>query len=171
MGLTFTVGNPVDAFVEPFAERVKKTLASHFSGIVFDSKEDAYSSQELGWSGWRLLQNKAVETVGAVAVPHLLSMEAWSGCYVPAATQPGSFEFEGETTVLAVASLPALVCELENLGRVLGFPTNDEGLKELGAKYEDDDMIDNDMDVQTYVQLLLAAHAAERRRQVLWIVK
>ena len=107
MGLTFTVGNPVDALLEPFAERVKKTFASYFSGIVLDSDEDAYFSEELGWSGWGLLQAKAVETIGAARVPHLLPMEAWSGCYVPAEIEPGSFEFDGEKTPLAVASLSA----------------------------------------------------------------
>lgn len=171
MGLTFSVGNPADAFIEPFAERVKKTLASHFSGIVLDSDVEAYFSEELGWSGWRLLQDKAVETVGADAVPHFLSMEAWSGCYVPSETQPVSFEFDGEKTPLAVASLAALVSELENLGRVLGFPYDDNGLKELAAKYQDDDLVDDDMDIQTYAQLLLAAHAAQRRQQILWVVK
>jgi hypothetical protein len=171
MGLTFSVGNPVDAFIEPFAERVKKTLASHYSGIVLDSDEEAYFSEELGWSGWRLLQDKAIETLGADAVPHFLSMEAWSGCYVPAETQPGSFEFDGEKTPLAVASLPALVSELEGLGKALGLPTDDNGLRKLAVKYQDDDLIDDDMDIQTYAQLLLASHAAQRRRQVLWVVK
>jgi hypothetical protein len=171
MGLTFSVGNPVDAFIEPFAERVKNTLASHFSGIVLDSDEEAHFSEELGWSGWRLLQEKAVEAIGAVRVPHFLSMEAWSGCYVPAETQPGSFEFDGEKTPLAVASLPALVSELESVGRALGLPTDDNGLKQLAAKYQDDDLVDSDMDIQTYAQLLLAAHVAQRRRQVLWVVK
>jgi hypothetical protein len=98
-------------------------------------------------------------------------MEAWSGCYVPAETQPGSFEFDGEKTPLAVASLPALVSELESVGRALGLPTDDNGLKQLAAKYQDDDLVDSDMDIQTYAQLLLAAHVAQRRRQVLWVVK
>lgn len=68
MGLTFSVGNPVDAFLEPFAERVKNTLASHFGGtIVLDSDEEPYFSEELAWSGWRLLQEKAVQAVTAGA--------------------------------------------------------------------------------------------------------
>jgi hypothetical protein len=44
-------------------------------------------------------------------------------------------------------------------------------LKQLAAKYQDDDLIDSDMDIQTYAQLLLAARVAQRRRQVLWVVK
>ena len=167
MGLTLSVGNPVDAFFEPFADRVKRTLASHFSGIVLDSDEEPYFSEQLGWSGWRLLQEKAIEAIGAERAPHFLSMEAWSGCYVPAETQPGSSEFDGEKTPLAVASLPALVNELEDVGKALDLPVDDKDLKRLAEKYQDDD----DMDIQTYAQLLLAAHVAQRRRQVLWVVK
>jgi hypothetical protein len=136
MGLTFSVGNPADAFLEPFADRVTKTLASHFGGvIVLDSDEEAYCSEELGWSGWRLLQEKAIQAVTADRVPHFLSMEAWSGCYVPAETQPGSFEIDGQETPLAVASLPALVSELEAVGKALHLPTDEKGLKQLAAKY------------------------------------
>jgi hypothetical protein len=171
MGLTFSVGNPDDAFLDPFAMRVKNTLASHFSGIVLDSSEETYYSEELGWSGWRLLQEKAVETIGSDRAPHFLSMEAWSGCYVPAETQPDTLEFDGEKTPLAVASLPALVSELEDLGSALNLPTDDNGLKQFAEKYQEDDLIDDDTDIQTYAQLLLAAHVAHRRRQVLWAVK
>jgi hypothetical protein len=172
MGLTFSVGNPVDAFIEPFANRVKETLASHFPGTIeLDSDEEAYFSEELGWSGWRLLQEKAVHAVTAARVPHFLSMEAWSGCYVPAETQPGSFEFDGQETPLDVASLPALVSELEAVGKALELPTDENGLKQLAAKYQEDDLIDADMDIQTYAQLLLAARVAQLRRQILWVVK
>ena len=172
MGLTFSVGNPDHAFIAPFAARIKQTLAAHFGPtVVRDSEEEPYYSQELGWSGWRELQERALQAIGADQVPHFLSMEAWSGCYVPADTEPGSFKFDDEETALDVASLPALVSELENVGAALGLPVDNEDLKCLAAKYQDDDLIDSDMDIQTYAQLLLAAHEAERRRQVLWIVK
>jgi hypothetical protein len=172
MGLTFKVGNPNDAFTEPFAERVRSTLAHHYGpSVVLDSDEHPHHSQELGWSGWRLLQERAVKTLTAERVPHFLSMEAWCGCYVPAKTELGAFEFEGQPTPLAVASLPALIGELEAVGAALGLPTEDEGLRELAARYQDDDLIEDDMDIQTYAQLLLAARVAQRRQQVLWVVK
>jgi hypothetical protein len=172
MGLTFSVGNPVDALIEPFAKRVKMTFAKYFDGaIVLESDDAPYYSEEVGWSGWGLLQEKAVQAVTADRIPHFLSMEAWSGCYVPAETQPGSFQFDGYETPLAVASLPRLVDELEAVGKALGLPTDDEGLKDLAVKYQDDDLIDSDMEIQTYAQLLLAAHVAQHRRQVLWVVK
>jgi hypothetical protein len=112
VGLTFTVGNPVDALTQPYADRVRATLEKHCGdSVVLDSEEAPYFSAELGWDGWRSLQKKAVEAVGASKVPHFLSMEAWCGSYVPTVTQPGSFEFDGEPTKLDIASLPALLDE------------------------------------------------------------
>lgn len=172
MGLTFSVGNPDAAFIQPLAERVRSTLASHFgTDILLDSDEETFYSNELAWSGWSLLQEKATEVVGSEKVPHLLAMEAWSGCYVPTNTQIGSFGFDGESTKLDVASLPELLRELELLGPALGLPIDDPSLCKLAEKYQDDDLIDDDMEIQTYAQLLLAAHLADRRRQVLWVVK
>jgi len=41
----------------------------------------------------------------------------------------------------------------------------------LAAKYlEDDELFDRDLDIQTYVQLMLSARQAVARRQPLWIV-
>jgi hypothetical protein len=105
-------------------------------------------------------------------IPHLLSMEAWSGCYVPAMMEPASFKIKGSDTPLAVGSLPQLIKELEAFGQKSGLPIADLELRALFSKYqEDDDLVDSDMDIQTYSQLLLTAHAAHRRHQALWIVK
>jgi hypothetical protein len=172
MGLTFTVGNPSVAFIEPFDGRVRALLLKRFGGAVdLDSSEDPYASEELGWSGWAKLQRRAIKAVGRGRVPHLLSMEAWCGCYVPAETDPGAFEVESTPTPLQYGSLPRLVGELEAVGAALGLPTGDVGLRELADGYLEDDREDEDMDVQTYAQLLLAARVAGRRRQVLWVVK
>src|SRR4051794_32988110 len=51
--------------------------------------------------------------------------------------------------------------------RRAGLPTDDAGLRSLAERYGDDDLVDEDMDVQTYAQLLLTAHVAQRRRHVL----
>jgi hypothetical protein len=172
MGLTFTVGNPSVAFIEPFAARVRSLLSHRFGGAVdLDSGEDPYTSEELGWSGWEKLQRRATQAVGGKQVPHLLSMEAWCGCYVPAETDPDAFEVEGTPTPLKFGSLPRLVGELEAVGTALGLPTADAGLRALADSYLEDDREDEEMDVQTYAQLLLAARVAGRRRQVLWVVK
>jgi hypothetical protein len=172
MGLTFTVGNPCDAFIEPHAGQVRSILLRHFGeAIDLDAEGDPYFSEELAWSGWEQLQQRAAQAAGTSGVSHLLSMEAWCGCFVPVETEPVAFEFEGDTTPLSVASLPMLLRELEAVGTRSGLRTDETGLQELVWKYQADDLADEDMDLQTYAQLLLAARVAQVRRQVLWVVK
>jgi hypothetical protein len=172
MGLTFSVGNPSDVFTSDYAERVRSQLAKEFgSGIVLESPEEAYSSDEVGWGGWTRLQVAAIAAVGANQVIHLLSMEAWNGCYVTVPTKPARISIRGQSAPLKVASLPALVGELEAVGVALGLSTDAAALRELAADHADDEPEEGDMDFQAYAELLLAAHVAERRRQVLWIVK
>ena len=64
-----------------------------------------------------------------------------------------------------------LIGELERVGPALGLATDDDGLARIAAKYADDDSCDDDMEVQAYAQLLLAARQAIARRQPLWVVK
>jgi hypothetical protein len=168
MGLQFTVGNPSDAFVEEYAGRVRSALKRRFGdAVVLDSPEPPYRSDECGWSGWSMLQTRAKLAVGEERIPHLLSMEAWRGCYVPADTNPGFFAFGREDLQLDVGSLPELVSELQTVGVALDLPLDDDALRELEAECTDDE----DMDTQVYAALLLAARTALRRRQALWIVK
>jgi len=172
VGLSFSVGNPSDAFIPDYAERVRSRLAKEFgAGIVLNSPEEPYSSDEVGWGGWARLQEAAADAVGADRLPHLLSMEAWNGCYVPVETEPAALAIPGLSAPLKVGSLPALLGELEAVGAALGLPTDDAGLRELAAEHADDEPGEYDMDFQTYAELLRAAHVAQRRRQVLWVVK
>src|SRR5262245_46250136 len=172
MGLAFSVGNPSDAFVPDYAERVRSRLSKAFGpGVFLDSPEEAYLSNECGWGGWARLQEAAANAVGADRVPHLLAMEAWNGCYVPVPTAPTAFRIKGNSAPLKVGSLPALVGELEAIGAAFGLPTDDAGLRELAVEHADDEPGEYDIDFQTYAELLMAAHLAQSRRQVLWVVK
>jgi hypothetical protein len=172
MGLVFSVGNPSDAFIPDYAERVRSRLAAAFGqGVILDSPDEPYSSDEVGWGGWARLQEAAADAVGADRVSHLLSMEAWNGCFVPVATKPTQFPIAGNSAPLKVASLLALVSELEAVGAAMGLSTDPAGLGELAAKHADDEPDDGEMDYQTYAELLRAALVARSRRQVLWVVK
>ena len=172
MGLVFSVGKPSDAFLPVYAERVRSRLAAAFgAAIVLDSPEEPYSSDEVGWGGWARLQEAAAEAVGADRLPHLLSMEAWNGCYVPVATEPTGFPIPGNSAPLKVGSLPALVAELEAVGVAMGLPTDHAGLRDLAAQHADDEPDDGEMDYQTYAELFRAALVAQARRQALWVVK
>jgi hypothetical protein len=171
MGLTFTVGCPRDVFIQSFADVVAKKLDRRFSSaFAVESDEKPYRSDEVAWSGWGELQKRARAVLRGHPPKQLLSMEAWQGVYVPVPTEIGSFSFGEQKTPLNVACLPELIAELESFAQAAGLPADDNGLRALAAEY-DGDRIDQDADVQTYAQLLLAAHEAARRRLCLWVVK
>ena len=70
-----------------------------------------------------------------------------------------------------VISLSALMDALQKFARGASLPTDDVELMQLAAKYlEEDELVEADLDVQTYVQLMLSARQALARRQALWIV-
>ena len=70
-----------------------------------------------------------------------------------------------------VASLPTLLEALQKFATSQSLPTDDVELMQLAAKYlEDDELVEADLDIQTYVQLMLSARQAVARRQALWIV-
>ena len=105
------------------------------------------------------------------AAPQLTTVDAYQAVYVP----------EGATTVedLAVAnladpmhvgSLPGLLEELTRFAAATSLPTDDVELMQLGAQYLESDDIRADLDVQTYVQLMLSARQAAARRLPLWVV-
>lgn len=172
MALVFTVSSPLVVFAEPHATNVANTLRTQFGDAIdFGSTEKRYSS-ELGWSGWSSLQKRAANTCGPDAIPHFLSMEAWSGAYLPLETSTGVFEFPGDETNLDIGCLTNLISELELIGTSLNLPIDDAELDKLYHKYaDDDDLIDDDMDVQTFTQLLPLARYALAHRLPLWIVK
>jgi hypothetical protein len=168
MGLQFTVGNPADAFLPEFAERVRAALTERFGdAVILDSAEPPYYSEECAWSGWSSLQTRAADAIDAKRAPHFLSMEAWTTGYVPADTKRLVLSFRDESTRLAIGALPALISELEEIGPALRLPTDDASLQKLARDCIEDD----EMDIQVYAALLLAARVARGRRQILWVVK
>lgn len=174
MALVFKVGGPEDVFNADYGAGVRAELEAHFGDAMdLSPSADPWYSEELGWSGWADLQDRSLEAFGDKATPHLLSMEAWNGVYVPVETDPCRFEeVPGDATPLDIASLFALIGELESLGEALELPIDEPGLYALAQKYlDDDELCDEDMDLQTYAQLLLGARIALERNQPLWVVK
>ncbi|HEY5448454.1 MAG TPA: hypothetical protein VIQ54_06870 [Polyangia bacterium] len=174
MGLTFQVGAADQVLEEPLASKLAHLLGELYPGSGSEhSESELWYSTELGWSGWEALQTRVKAVLGPKAAPHFDSMEAWFGAYLPTtqALEPGAVEVDGGSTPLSVASLPALVQELQRFGAAAGLPTDAPGLEALAAKYDDDELCDDDMDVQTYAQLLQGALVASERRQPLWIIK
>ena len=173
MGLIFTVGRPTDVFDAPFAELVEHVLEAECDDRVdwgLDGVEPFHSA-ELGWSGWNLLQERARVALTPEEVPNLLSMDAILGAYLPGWPEAGSIVFDDYPMPLDVAPLEALIAELEMVGPALGLATDTDGLAAIATKYADEDLCDDDMEIQTFAQLLLSAREAVARRQPLWVVK
>ncbi len=173
MGLVFTVGRPSDVFDEPFAELVRHVLEAECEDDVDfgEAGVEPFHSSELGWSGWSLLQERARVAVPPEEVANLLSMDAIHGAYLPGWGEAGAILFDATPMPLDVAPLEGLIAELEKLGPALGLATDLDGLAQIVARYQDDDSCDDDMEIQTFAQLLITAREAARRRQPLWVVK
>ena len=124
---------------------------------------DAYRSDEVDARGWAELQGR---------VPQLAGIDAYQAVFVAAALS-GIEELTVPNVAdpFHVASLQALVDGLQEFASKAKLPVDEVGLMKLSVKYlEDDSLIDRDLDVQTYVQLMLSARQAVARGQALWIV-
>lgn len=102
--------------------------------------------------------------------PQLTSVDAYQAVYVPVAREiVDHVPLASLADPLKIGSLPALLEELRRFAAAAALPTDDVELMQLGAQYLEDDF-DSDLDVQTYVQLMLSAKQAAARNQALWIV-
>ena len=162
MSLTFVAGSAQDVLGPELARAVEETLRSRFS-VGDGAGEDAYRSDEVDARGWAALQSR---------VPQLAGIDAYQAVFV-AAPLRGIEELAVPNVAdpFHVASLQALVEGLQQFAGKAKLPVDEVGLMQLSAKYlEDDALIDKDLDVQTYVQLMLSARQAVARGQALWIV-
>ncbi|MEO5953607.1 MAG: hypothetical protein ABIQ44_14165 [Chloroflexia bacterium] len=168
MGLTFKVGASGDVFFGEFAERVEQELARQVRfSIPGTPGVSTYYSEDVDWFGWAQFQQMATMALGQSNVPNILAVEAWRSVYLPIHLEPSTIEVE-EDVLLQCASLPGLLVELEQLAASQSWGTDRAGLKALWTKhYEDDEATE----IQTFIQLLLAAQVASERGMPLWVVK
>ncbi|HUJ14970.1 MAG TPA: hypothetical protein VL284_14385 [Thermoanaerobaculia bacterium] len=162
MPLTFVAGSAHDVLGPDLARAVKDALQKRFP-MNDGSSVDAYRSDAVDSRGWVALQNR---------VPQIAGIDAYQAVFVSAPL--GGIEEISVPNVadpFHVASLPALVGALQQFAARAKLPVDEVELMQLAAKYlEDDDLVDADLDVQTYVQLMLSARQALARGQALWIV-
>ncbi len=194
MGLSFQAGPAAQVFEKSFAREVSATLERRFGFVcesphakleTFISKlsppalvrkphkldDESYCSEEVAWSGWEELQKSAQALLGAREIPHLLFVEAWQGAYLPMPLDPQVVKIS-KSEELRVASLPALIRELLAYSTAARLPVEEAALRALYAEYsEDDDRVDADMHIQTYLQLMLTAQYASKAQCALWVVK
>lgn len=162
MGLTFVAGSAQDVLGSDLALAVEGVLRERF-GLTDGKPGDAWSSDEVDPRGWVALQQK---------VPDLRPIDAYQAVFISAPVR-GVQEVSVPNVAdpFHVAALRALVDSLQKFAAEASLPTDDVELMQLAAKYlEDDALVDADLDIQTYVQLMLSARQAVARNQALWIV-
>ena len=162
MPLTFVAGSAHDVLGPDLARAVEETLRQKFP-VTNGEGEDPYRSDEVDIRGWTALQTR---------VPQIAGIDAYQAGFV-AAPLRGIEEVTVPNVAdpFHVASLPALVDGLQQFAKRAKLPVDEVELMQLAAKYlEDDELVDADLDVQTYVQLMLSARQAMARNQALWIV-
>ncbi len=166
LSLTFIVGNAADVFAGELARVVDAELRARFA---LPDRYDPYESEPVDASGWRLLQQRVLRAVDAS--PQLASIDAYQAVYVPSILD--HVEHVAIATLadpLQIGSLPVLVDELTRFASAASLPTDDLALMSLAAHYLEHEDVDADLDVQTYVQLMLSAKQAMTRGQALWVV-
>jgi hypothetical protein len=165
VGLTFVVGRATDVFSGDLARAVAGALARYAFG---GSAEEKYESEPVAATGWRELQRRVHQTLDVA--PLVTTVDAYQAVYIPVAMgQVEHVPIPNVADPLQVASLPALLDELRRFAAAASLPTDDVELMQLAAHYLESDF-DADLDVQTYVQLMLSAKQASARGQALWLV-
>jgi hypothetical protein len=161
--LTFVAGSAEDVLSPDLARAIQDALRTRFNVAADGAGGEPYRSDEVDPRGWVALQTR---------VPQIAGIDAYQAVFV-AAPLRGIEEVivPNVADPFHVASLPALLDALQQFAESAELPMDEVELMQLAAKYlEDDELVDTDLDVQTYVQLMLSARQAMARRQALWIV-
>jgi hypothetical protein len=165
--IAFVAGSAADVLPPDLAETVERVLHGRWDGAR-DGVE-TYRSDPVEGLGWTRLQARVAQTLDAA--PQIAGIDAYQSVYLPGAH--GGVErlpIPNVADPLEVGSLDALLDELRAFAAKASLPTDDVELMQLAARYlEDDALIDQDLDVQTYVQLMLAAKQGAAHGVPLWI--
>jgi hypothetical protein len=165
--LTFVAGSAADVFADDLARAIDAELRRRFPSVAHD-RSDRYESEPVDAAGWRALQKRVLQTLDTA--PQLTTVDAYQAVYLPHAHDGvGHLPIANLADPLQVGSLPALLDELRRFAAQASLPTDDVELMQLALHYLEIDF-DADLDVQTYVQLLLSAKQAAAHNQALWVV-
>lgn len=168
MPLTFVAGSAADVFADDLARAIGVELRRRFPAVAHDEVE-RYESEPVDATGWRALQKRVLQTLDVA--PQLTTIDAYQAVYVPGAHDGvDHLPVANLADPLQVGSLGALLEELRRFAGAASLPTDDLELMKLAAHYLETDDVNADLDVQTYVQLLLSAKQAAAHNQALWVV-
>lgn len=172
MGLICTVGGARGTFDDGSADEIAGVL-DHAFGAEGDWEGVAPRHfGELIGQGWRELQDRAAEALGADAVPNLRALgEEGRGVYLPAHVRAVTLPLSAGGP-LRCASLPGLRDELAELAGRWDLPLDDPALLAILEVHRDPDdgWVADAPEVLTFARLALAANEAVRRDCPLWLV-
>ena len=159
--LAFVAGSASDVFPADLAEAIENIVPTVASGV--------YRSDPVDARGWTQLQTRVLKTLDAA--PQIAGIDAYQSVYLPGARdRVERVPIPNVADPLEVGSLDALLGELRAFAAQASLPTDDVELMQLAAHYlENDALFDQDLDVQTYVQLMLAAKQSAAHGVPLWI--
>lgn len=166
--LTFVVGNASDVFPAELATVIEDALHTRFPTTA-TLDEEAYQSEPVDASGWRALQQRVLRALDVA--PQVTAIDAYQAVYLPGV--PPAIEHLPVANLadpLQVGSLAALIDDLNRFAETASLPTDDLELMQLAAHYLEEAEESADVDVQTFVQLMLSAKQAVARGQALWVV-
>ena len=159
MALVFVAGNAADVFAPDLAAAIDAELRTRFPSLR-RVDGDAYRSDPVDAVGMDATAGPrdafdlraAPRRVGCVSDRFTFRCGSNASSTSPSPTVADPLE---------VGSLDMLLDELRLFASHASLPTDDVELMQLAAKYlEDDDLFSSDLDIQTYVQLLLTAKQA-----------
>jgi len=159
--LAFVAGSAADVFPADLAEAIQTVVSSDAA--------DVYRSDPVDARGWSQLQSRVLQTLDAA--PQITGVDAYQSVYLPGPRDSVErVSIPNVADPLEVGSLDALLRELRAFAAKAALPTDDVELMQLAAQYlENDALFDQDLDVQTYVQLMLAAKQSAAHGVPLWI--
>jgi hypothetical protein len=168
VSLTFVVGRASDVFAGDLARAIDAELAARFPAL-HRGNDQPYQSEPVEAIGWRQLQQRVLRAVDVS--PQLATVDAYQAVYLPLPHDHVEHLPIGNLAdPLQVGSLPVLLDELRRFAAKAALPTDDVELMQLALHYLESEDPDADLDVQTYVQLMLSAKQAIARGDALWVV-
>lgn len=166
--LVFIAGMPADVFAPDLARSIETELRTRFPELPAGDG-DPYRSEGVEPAGWSRLQTRVARSIPSA--PHLTSIDAYQSVYLPlplAAVQ--HLIIPNAADPLEVGSLDHLLDELRQFATAAELPTDEVEMMQLSAHYlEDDELFEQDLDIQTYLQLMLAAKQSAAHALPLWI--
>lgn len=167
MSLTFVAGSAAAVFPGELAHAVDEEIRTRYATAAAGA--EPYHSEPVDASGWRQLQERVLQTLDYA--PHLTGVDGYQTVFIPAPLPAVEhIPVANLADPLQIASLPELIAELQRFAAAASLPTDPLELMQRAATYLESEDIDADLDVQTYIQLMLSARQAAAHDAPLWIV-